>query len=67
MFGLFAGNYKKAAMRFLRQHDVGQRIFSQGDGGRKMRYLRECGHVVSERVSETRWVHTIVSKPKPGA
>lgn len=65
MFNLFSGNYKKAAMTFLRQHDIGQRIFSQGDGGRKMRYLRECGYVVSDRVSETRWVHTIVSKPKP--
>ncbi|MBG0790967.1 MAG: hypothetical protein H0S80_10775 [Desulfovibrionaceae bacterium] len=67
MFGFFAGHYKKAALRFLSQHDVGQRIFSQGDGGPKMRYLREQGYVVSDRVSETRWMHIIVGKPKSGA
>jgi len=64
MFTLFSRNYKKAAMTFLRQHTVGQRVYSVGDGGAKMRYLRECGHVVSDRVSDTRWVHKIVSKPK---
>lgn len=63
MFKLFSGNYKKAAMTFLDQHTVGQKIFSTGDGGAKMRYLRECGYVTSDQVSETRWVHTIVSKP----
>ena len=67
MFGLFSGHYKRDALRFLSQHDVGQRIFSQGDGGPKMRYLRDCGHIVSDRVSETRWMHVIVSKPKPNA
>jgi hypothetical protein len=50
-------------MKFLTQHQVGQRLFSTGDGGRKMRYLREKGYVVSERVSENRWVHEIVKKP----
>lgn len=64
MFGLFCLNYKKAALAFLNQHQVGQRLFSQGDGGKKMRYLREKGHIVSERVAEDRWIHEIVSKPQ---
>ncbi|MCJ2164794.1 MULTISPECIES: hypothetical protein [unclassified Pseudodesulfovibrio] len=63
MFDFFCLNYKKAAMTFLNQHQVGQRLFSYGDGGRKMRYLRERGYVVSDRVSENRWVHKIVKKP----
>ncbi|XXJ20944.1 hypothetical protein ACR42D_15675 [Desulfovibrio caledoniensis] len=62
MFSFFT-NYKKAAMKFLSQHQVGQRLFSTGDGGRKMRFLREKGYVISERVSENRWVHEIVKKP----
>ncbi|BCS89139.1 hypothetical protein [Pseudodesulfovibrio sediminis] len=64
MFKLFAGNYKKAGLNFLKQHTVGQRIYSYGDGGAKMQYLRECGYIVSDQVSETRWVHKIISKPK---
>jgi hypothetical protein len=28
-----------------------------------MRFLREKGYVVSERVSENRWVHEIIKKP----
>lgn len=64
MFSLFKRNHKKAALTFLAQHQIGQRIFSTGDGGPKMRYLRESGHIMSDRVSETRWVHTILSKPQ---
>ena len=63
MFSIFPLNYKKAAMAFLAQHQIGQRLFSTGDGGRKMRYLREKGYVVSDQVSENRWVHRIVKKP----
>ena len=64
MFEFFAFNYKKKAFAFLKQHQIGQRVFTQGDGGKKMRFLRDKGYVVSERVAENRWVHKIVGKPQ---
>lgn len=63
MFKIFTGTHKSAAMTFLSQHLVGQKVYSNGDGGAKMRYLLKQGHITSDRIAENRWVHKIVSKP----
>lgn len=63
MLSLLFRNPKNAAIRFLNQHTVGQRLFTDGNGGKVFKYLRDRGYIRSEEVGPNRWCHEILKKP----